>query len=281
MAIPAAPGFTVTLFPELGYVRLHVTLDGTATKLDIYRVGPSGVRAYVRGIVDYDVTGQFTFEGADYEIPFGVDVTYFAAASNASGAHAAAEPVFFDVDDDWLVDLDDARNTGPVTIESFDELEYDAPQGVHRILNRRTPIVTSDIRWTPSGTLVIVTLTVDDARRVRDALGSSSPLLLRSTFDRGVGNMYLQPLTVREARISRIATEPARRWTVDVVEIDRPDPSLYVPKAVTWTEVVAEWATWQDVLDARPTWGDLMYDRTGLSDAAIYSIEPAFPTRDV
>lgn len=282
MPAPAAPVLTATPLVDDGYVRLHVELDGTATELDIHRTGPSGVRAYVRGVQGRNVTGFDTDDHADYEIPFGVAVDYVAVARNVDGeTESATVTVELDVDDDWLVDLDDARNTGPVLVESLAELEYDAPQGVHRVIGRRTPIVTSDLRWTPSGQLVLVTLTAEEARRVRDALGSSSPLLLRSRLERGVGNMYLLATNVRERRVSRIATAPERRWHVDVVEIDRPDATLYSPIAVTWGEIVGTFATWQDLLDGRPTWADVVFDRTGISGADVYSRELAFPPRDV
>lgn len=282
MPAPAVPTIAATVDLVHAFVRLLVDFDATTTELDLYRVGPSGVRAYVRGVEALNVHGLTVYDVVDYEAPFGVPLTYTAVARNASGSTSSAGvPVTVDVDDDWLVDLDDARNTGPVLVESFAELTYEAPQGVHRILGRRTPIVTSDLRWTPSGRLVLLTLDTASARRVRDALGSSSPLLFRSTFERGVGNMYVLPSGVVEQRTSRIADEPSRRWLVDVVEIDRPDPSLYVPLAVTWAEVVGTWATWADVLADRATWGDLLVDRTGIADSAGYSLEPAFPTRDV
>lgn len=284
MPAPAAPALVATLYLSQGYVRLHVTFPAGPTGVDVYRVGPSGVRGYVRGAKGAALAaGVTSFDVVDYETPFGLAVTYYAVVRNGSGDSPASAGVVVtvDVDDDWLVDLDDARNTGPVYVESFAELEYEAPQGVHRILGRRTPIVTSDLRWTPSGRLVLVTLDVAAARRVRDALGSSSPLLLRSRFERGVGNMYLLARTVAEQRISRLATEPARRWQVDVVEIDRPDPSLYLPLGVSYAEIAAQWATYAAAAAARPDYGALAYDRTGLPSAAVYSSEPAFPTRDV
>lgn len=285
MAPPPVPVLAATV---LGVgaahgVRLEGSVGAGTLEADLYRTGPSGVRAYVRGMVDVAAVGPSAIDVVDYEAPFGVAVDYVLVARNVDGeTESAVVTVTVDVDDDWLVDLDDARNTGPVIVESFAELEYPSQQGVHRIIGRRTPIVTSDLRWTPTGRLVLVTLTVADGRRVRDALGSSSPLLFRSRIERGVGNMYVLPLgSVTEGRTSRIATEPSRRWTVDVVEIDRPDPSLYLPLALTWAEVVATWATWADVIAARVTWGDLLYDRTGLPDSDLYSREPAFPPRDV
>lgn len=266
----------------LARVRLTGDVGVGTTSWDLYRTGPSGVPAYVRGAQAVPV-GATAVDVVDYEAPAGVEVAYVLAARNVDGVtESAPEAVTLDVDDDWLVDLDDARNTGPVLVESFTELSYAAPQGVHRVLGRRTPIVTSDLRWTPTGRLVLTTATVAEARRVRDAFGSSSPLLFRTPAARGVGNMYLVPLgDVVEQRMSRIATEPSRRWVVDVVEIDRPDPSLYVPVTVTYAEVDAAFVDYAELLAERATYGDLLYDRTGLPDADLYSREPAFPPRDV
>ena len=431
MAAPPIPHLELTVDDVLKRVDGRVTFDGSTLELDVYRVGPSGVPAYVRGVRDVDVSALTVYDFTDLEVPFGVPVDYVAVARNGDGEAASSQnrvintgfesavadgqwsgigstpvrsttkkrsgdwslrwasvgssndsvqagipdvfegdvleieawvnpdttlvlnvqvneldsvgslnvfsegpnvtcpagvwtrlayertmsagtfdaEVYFttagvqpsslayiddvvivtgplsvqlDSDDDWLVDLDDARNTGPVLVESLSELTYTAPQGVHRIIGRRTPIVTSDIRWTPSGRLVLVTQTVDEARRVRDALGSSSPLLFRSTLERGVGNLYFVPgASVVEQRMSRLATEPARRWLVELIEIDRPDPSLYTPLTVTWGEVLSEFATWQELLDERADWGDVLINRDGFAGASVYSREPAFPPRDV
>lgn len=281
MAPPAVPVLTATPLPAYGLVRLAATFGATTLELDIYRDSPSGTRAYVRSVAARDVSGTTALDVDDLEAPAGVQVSYRAVARNADGEtlNAAAIPVTLTLPDDWLVDLDSAANTGVVTVEEFRELEYDVPRGVHRPLGRRTPIVTQGMRYAPSGRLVLVTLTDDDAQRVRNALGSVSPVLLRTPAERAVGNMYLSVGTFVESRLSPLADEPARRFAADVVEIDRPDPSVFSPVFVSYADAAATWATYTALAAARPDYGALLVDRTGI--AAGYSGEPGFPPRDV
>jgi hypothetical protein len=282
VAPPAVPVLTATAVPAFGLVRLAATFGATTTELDIYRVGPSGTLAYVRGVAARDVAGTTALDTDDLEAPLGVQVTYRAVARNADGEtlNAAAIAVTLTGEDDWLVDLDSAGNSGPVLVESFAELDYAVPQGVHQIIGRRSPIVTSGIRATPTSDLVVLALTDDDAERLRRALTGVSPVLLRTPVDRGVGNAYLQVGSLVEQRLSRLAVEPSRRFRAAVQQIERPDPAVFEPVFVSYGDVAAEWATYTAMMAARADYGALLVDRTGIAVGG-YSTEPPFPPRDV
>jgi hypothetical protein len=235
---PGDPTVTVTTTPAAALVTITVDVDLNTGELDVYRIAPSGAISYVRGALGIVTNGLLEIEVEDYEAPFGVPVEYVAVARGGT-LETESDPVeaTLAVDVDWLNDLDDpVNNSGPVTVESFDELSYDTPQGVHRPLGRRDPVVTSDVRWTPAGRLVIVTETAEESRKIRDACGSGAPLLFRTPPDRGVGSMFLVPTKITERRVSRLATYTDRRWTLEVLQVARPDPELFAAPAGSSTD---------------------------------------------
>lgn len=267
MAILPAP--TIAVVPELPVYGAKVTVDVPAgtERLDVYRVGPSGVQAYVRTALAMVITGApRTVTLRDYETPFDVALTYTARVYRADGSDANQASVSGVVvtppsDDPWLTDLVRPMNSQPVVVESYGPRSFEQPVGLHRVLERRAPVVTSDIAWTPTADLVFVTLDDDARARALGTLGNGVPILLRTSPEQGVGNAYLMIQSFREERVSRIALYPERRWTCQVVEIDRPDPRVYVPKApVTYATVKATWATYAALKATGKTYDALLYD---------------------
>ena len=258
---------TVTLDEARSAAILYPEPPAGTESLQLWRTGPSGTRAYVRGWAPPGSAYAPPLTVRDYEAPLGVPLVYEAAALDASGVVLeTAEPVTFTVpaaavDDPWLVDIARPLNSLRVVVERFGEYDYDSPVGVHRVLNRRTPVVTGDASWAYKARLVFCTVDEDARTRARDALGNGVAVLLRTPPEQGVGNAYLAPVSFDEARVSRIAQYAERRFTVECVQVDRPDPSLYVPAVPVAYEAVAErYASYAAVAAAVPSYDALLYD---------------------
>ena len=262
VAAPAAPGLHVVLEPARQGARITVDVPAGATRLNVWRVaGQTGDVAYVRGYVDHPVTGPSTVLLFDWEIPLGVDVVY-SATITVAGVASTPATVAFRVDDDrdWLTDLARPTNSFPILVESLPELQYDGPVGVHRVLDRRDPVLTTGALWTPTGTLSFFTSDELERDRARAALGAGIPFLLRTPPTEGVGNIYLGTTGLREQRPSRIAYHWDRRFAVDVVQVARPDPSIFVPLApLTYADLKATWATYADLKATGKSYQEIAY----------------------
>ena len=222
---------------------------GTAT-VTIERTGPSGTAAGVRGAVGAAAEPGVTFITRDYEAPLGLPLTYTLTAYNASGGSLATATDTIELpasalDNPWLVDLAFPLNSQQINVEALRELAYETPSGVHRIVSRRAPVLTSGLTWTPSGELVFVTGDELAHDRARSTLGTGVPVLLRTSPAQGVGNLYFGVTGFVVERASRIAMEDARRFRVQLVQVDRPDPSIYEPLPPnSYALVKAEYASY-------------------------------------
>ena len=254
----------VTLEAERLAARIQVGgFPAGADTVTVTRTSPSGHEAGVRGAVDAVLTGT-TFVVRDYELPFDVEVDYAATVYDGTSVVGSALATF-EVDyppggDPWLVDLARPTNSLPLVVESMQELAYDAAVGVHRVLDRRDPVLTALPSWTPGSELVVVTATETERDQVRNLLGAGYPFLLRTSPAQGVGNMYLGVTGFTEARASRIALHADRRFRVACVQVERPDPAIFLPQAPnTYAAVKAAWATYAALKAGVGTYEELAY----------------------
>lgn len=265
---------TLTAEHETPVEAVKLTLTGAAAgtaTVRIWRTGPSGVVAYVRGFgLPLGGTYSAGMVVRDYEAPIGVPLTYQARGVNAAGADLElSATVSFTLPDDgcddtWLTDLARPTNTQQVTVESLDELAYLVPSGVHDILGRRTPIVSSDVANSPTFELGFLTDTDDERERARATLGNGVPVLLRTPPANGIGNLYFAVTAWREQRIVKAAREPARRFLATCVQVERPDTTLYLPLApATYQHVKDTFATYAELLAGRTSYDAMLYDWEG------------------
>jgi hypothetical protein len=232
--------------------------------VSVSRVGDSGVVAYVRGATDVTVSPGQVFVTRDFEAPIGVALTYtvtFWPSSSPSSTQSGSASIMIGeggCSDTWLTDLARPTNTQKVTVEGLMELDYVTPAGVHWVLDRRTPIVAADVTHTPTFELDFLTATDDERAKARAALGNGTPVLLRTPPENGIGNLYFAATGWKEQRIVRAARVQDRRFSVSCVQVDRPDPALYVPAPpVTYDVVKATYATYADLLAAVGTYDQL------------------------
>jgi len=251
--------------------------------LHVTRTGPSGVEAAVRGYGPYVIAdGEDTVAIRDYEAPLGVPLTYRYWLEEGWGVDPGSEVITVPAtksDDPWLTDLVRPTNTQRVTLQALPELGYAAQTGVHWILNRRTPIFAGDVANTPTFELTFVVADEAARQRARATLGNGVPILLRTPIEQGVGNLYFAVPSWREQRVSRLALHGDRRFVVSAVQVDRPDPSLYVPiPPMTYRRLRETHDTYADVKAAYATYDALLYDYDAQVGPA--DVQP-WPPRDV
>ena len=255
-----------------------LTLTGilpAAVTFTIERTSPSGNTAEVRGAVDAPTGGETTAIVRDWEVPFNVEVDYLATFRD-SGENIIddAEATFtleYQGCEAWLVDLAEPTNSLAITIASFAELDFAVAAGVMRVLDRRAPVLVTLPAWTPEGELVLLTDTLVQRDQVRMLLGSGYPILLRTVPEQGVGNMYLGVTDFKEERFLTLGDAPQRQWTVDVVQVERPDPSVFVPVPPTvYAVVAADFDDYADLLDQAHTYDQVAYwDFTGAASGTL------------
>ena len=135
------------------------------------------------------------------------------------------------------------------------------PVGVHEILARRTPIVSSDIANTPTFELSFLTGDDDERARARATLGNGVPVLLRTPPANGIGNLYFGVTGFREQRIVNRAREDDRRFVVAAVQVERPDPALFEPiPPSTYQQIKTTFATYADLKAQRASYDAVMFD---------------------
>ena len=241
---------TVTLEPARAAARIDLA-GLTGATYTIARTAPSGNVAGVRGHVGAPVPSAEVV-ARDYEVPLNLDVVYTATAYDGAGAvlEAVTAPAFR-VDwllcESWLCDLARPTNSLPLVIGSLDALTFAFASGVHLVLDRRAPVLTTLPAYTPTGELVLMTDTLAERDLVRAILGNGYPVLLRTSPDMGIGNLYLGLSSFAEERFLTLGDRPERRFRIQVVQVERPSPSLYSPLAPnTYQNVADTYATYAE-----------------------------------
>jgi len=264
---------TVTLDAPNQAARIEVDgIPAGATTLTIQRTSPSGNVAGVRGAVDASVAGAATFIARDYEVPFDLNLVYDVTVYQGTTVVGTASATFrLDYSDCkvWMGDLARPTNSLQINVESMRELKFEAAVGVHRVLNRRAPVMTTLPAWTPSTELIVLTDTLTQRDQVRALLGAGYPFLLRTDPVQGIGNMYLGVVDFTEERLHAEGYWAQRRFHISAVQVERPDPSLIAPIAPnTYAQVKAAFATYAAMQAAVGTYDQLAYADIGGGQAS-------------
>jgi hypothetical protein len=270
--IHTAPGNPTLVWP--GVTQSANTLppaapwpDGTTVTLE-RRSSQSGNVAGVRGWIERDVSGTTVAMARDWEAPFDVDLVYTATLSDGTVATGTFR-IDYHACEAWLVDLARPTNSLPLVIESMSTLDYALPVGVHRVLDRRAPILTTLPAWTPSTELLVLTETLSERDRVRALYGSGYPFLLRTDPEQGVGNIYFGLTDFKEERIITLGRAPLRRFLAECVQVERPDPALFTPSPPnTYADVLAEFDDYADLLGQMETYDAMLYHIPGETTAS-------------
>ena len=264
-----AVALAVTLDEPRQAARIEVSgIPAGADTATVERVAPTLIASPVRGAVHADVSGATHLVVRDYELPFNTDVVYRARLYDGATELPGTSDVTFRVDFDdchaWLVDIARPTNSMLVTIEALPALQFEMPTGLHRVLDRPDPILTTLPARSPSGEAVVLTETLDERDRLREVLGSGYPLMARAVEELGVGDTYgvsyFGITGFIEERIVSRGDAPQRRFRAAIVRVARPDPSTFAPEAPnTYGVVEATYIDWLRLHEAVHTYDELAY----------------------
>lgn len=242
-----------------GRIRIVLTAT-TGTLASVTRRHPSGRVIPVRNMTLVPLSGG-TAIGYDYEMPVGVQVEYVASIYDSSDPLTpldTTEPVSITwmARRDWLKDpLEPIRNV-MVLVNDMSEYDYATPTAVHTVLGRPDPVTVGEIRQAATGDLTLVTLDKLARDQLHYITASGHVLLLQSTQESGVGNMYLAPLGLKEQRVTPLRDQQERYWTLTYQEVSAPvgDAAAFT----TWQDVLDTYATWQNVVDQNTSWLEMI-----------------------
>lgn len=146
---------------------------------------------------------------------------------------------------------------GYYTLMSLGELVFPARDTENDIIGRSSPMIISDVRRAPKGSVVLLTYTLEERDRLRTLLASGRTLVLRMPPDFGDPVLYVAAKDAPEKRVVPDVRRPERSWDIPIQVTDRPSGLVDLGLS-TWRSVVDTNATWRDVKAKYATWLDLI-----------------------
>jgi hypothetical protein len=250
--------FTAVIDGTHRWIILSVSCTGM-TGASIYRITPDGTRA-VRNALDKVAAGALNV--ADYEAPQNQALKYVAVVTD--GTLAATSSIVtvsgtIDRGGDVLFGLTNPLATVPVHVVGIPDLSTAAPQEAVHVVGRADPIIVSDVRSYPTGSLLLATVTDEERIAVNGLLADGTILAFSPRYPTyGFDDVwYLSIGGVSEKRASEVVTDPTREWTLAFQRIAPPPADFIGPAFATWNDVYTAGSTWSGILIAGTTWLDL------------------------
>lgn len=266
----ALPLMAVVEHDDDAYITLtlrELLVDGLIT---VYRVTSDGTRTPVRGpagLYNKDVITSDLLIIEDHEAPLEVSVYYYVEVYTAAGVLSytrSSTSVTLDHADPnyaWLKDPGNPQRNMQVMVERAPDWSDPIEQAVHKVRGRQNAVILSDSRGGQQGDLVVFTQSDEERKALRWLLKDGNTLLWQSAPGMGEDDVYVNVGTVARPRVSPLATEEWREWTLPLTEADMP-VTVGVNGATdrTWQDVLSGFTTWQQVLDSYATWEDVLLD---------------------
>lgn len=210
-----------TNFPPRMQLVVTATTEKSAT---VTRLNGDGSTVPVRTSDGGPLTitgGTATF--FDYEMPFGVAVSYSSLESPAS----ISSQVAVTVSKVWLIHPGVPGLSMPINLMpgTLQDETYAVKQGVFVVQGRTNPVVISDgSRKGPQSQLVVVTETVDEKVELQALISDVSALLLNipAGMATGFDTQYIQIDTVKASRFTEVVIDGWRSFTLPFFVVDRP-----------------------------------------------------------
>jgi hypothetical protein len=162
----------------------------------------------------------------------------------------------------WLKDPGNPQRNLQVMVKTAPDWADPIQQTAHKVRGRQNAVVLSDSRGGQEGSLVVWTRSDEEREALRWLLSSGNVLLWQTAPGMGEDDVYVNVGPVARPRVSTVATEAWREWTLPLTEADRPvTTGVNGSSDRTWQDVLSGFATWQAVLDAYPTWEAVLLDQ--------------------
>lgn len=266
------PQTAVEAVSDGGYAVLtlrELPVDGYM--ISVFRVGADGARTLVRGtsgLIDRQVITSDLLIVEDHEAPFGVPVIYHMEIYDPDGDLASTRSsaqvtlTLADINEAWLKDPGNPQRNLRVMVEKAPDWDRPIEQAVHVVRGRRNKVVFSAKRQGLEGDLVVRTRSDAERKALHLLCDDGNVLLWQANPGMGVDDMYINVGQLPEARVSPLAQEQWRAWTLPLTEADMPvTTGVNGAAGRTWQDVLTEFATWQEVLSTYGTWEDVFLDR--------------------
>ncbi|WP_109030173.1 hypothetical protein [Streptomyces rubrogriseus] len=256
-----------------GYVQVTLRELPADYLVSLYRITPDGARTLVRGpdgLINQQPVTSDVMVLEDHEAPLGVDVSYRVELYSSPGVLAStrsSDPVLLihaDINVAWLKDPGNPQRNVRVLVQKAPEWERPIEQATHVIRGRRNKVILSGRRQGLEGDLAIWTRTDAERQALHLLLDSGNTLLWQAAPGMGVTDMYVSVANISEGRVTHLAQEQWRTWTLPLTEQDMP-VTVGVNGAAgrTWQDVLTEFSTWADLLDVYGTWEAVWLDQRG------------------
>ena len=273
---------TATANNTYAFISLYIDFDAftTQNQVTVVRVHPDGTEYTVRGgyrIETFPVT--FDYFLTDTEAPLDTAVTYRAfedvVGLDPSTTVVTGGPVTIDSGGyQWFKDpsrpwadirVDLCADIGapcaaiadPVSLLRLGNKTRASDASIIPILDRELPADIWARRKGIVSSLTFLTRTLAAIDTVYDLFTAGGPLLLQFQPEFGWDDAYWQPGELAETYTgSNDQRTPYRRWTVPIVQVDRPSPAgaAQGTACANWCVIEDTYATSQTLADTGLTW---------------------------
>jgi len=225
----------------------------------VERVNPDGTHHRVRSGDPVWSPGGYGL-CYDHEAPLGVAVLYVATPLLADGQPAAdSSEVAVTIPpptypkDVWIKSTNRPGASMRVHVEEWPELTTEARNQLVTIPGDRYPVATLDVYDASTSTMTLFTETAVEAQALRDLLEAPDVLLVSARPEHNRPDEFVVTGTLSEAIIG--PGDPARRWTVPLQPVARPDTRDQTMRMPGWSadELLERFATLSAVAASYPT----------------------------
>lgn len=281
---PTSPGFTVFLRGLLDAATEFNTME-------VFRRDPTGryQDRRVRGLANVDVlVNEMTV--TDYEVPLNTEFIYYLRLHFDGGTFDFGPvdptpqtyiPTQTSVYGDGIAYirlLDAPEVSQPVLIQNMNEWQRQGRvYGEYQVLGRRNPVVITDVMGGREGTLEGLCF-LDEGQSyedIEDVINPGSTILVQNhnPTQSAFYDMYIK---VEQADFERhtktvyygerqnpIAPTVIVSFSLDYIEVDRPDPTAVILPDQTWETVYESHTSWGHVNERYESWKDVLLDPVG------------------
>jgi hypothetical protein len=207
---------------EPSYARIRLTVSGaTGAEATISRIDPDNSIVPVRSAAPLEpISG--TAEVYDYEAPLNVPVKY--QVDDGATVYTTST-MTLTVTQAWLKSPHLPTLNVLVKLREMPAFNRSRPRGVHRVLNRSKPIVTSGKLSGKEGNVTFLTGN-DTAYDAMEAFLSQTSVALLQIPGSRFNQIYLALGDVNETPLTKFQQEDSFWWSFDVVEVETPTGDL-------------------------------------------------------
>ncbi|MDO8308559.1 MAG: hypothetical protein Q7V58_09440 [Actinomycetota bacterium] len=220
----------------------------------------------VRGAEDAALSAGAAFV-SDLEAPQNTAVAYHVSCERTSDGYRATATVAatgeIDLGFDALFDLSRPTTILEVHPEKMPTWGQGIPSEFVWAQNRPDPVVISQVLRHPSGALSLLTATLAAKDEMNTALSRGNIIAFSPRYPETYGFDGLWYLAVGRVAVESlnplVATEPGRRFVLDIQRI-APPPATFTPvDGRTWEEIVELGWTWEYIVASGMTWLQVMF----------------------